>query len=77
MDQNDKAFRWLAKSNQAFFVLDEKNIGVLGQFSVEIRYPDEFYFPSVEESKQAMSLAVFAKETITKILEISGFKSSL
>ncbi len=38
----------------------------LTDYAVEVRYPDEFYIPSVEEAKEAYKSATFIKEFVLK-----------
>ncbi|MFN3568566.1 MAG: HEPN domain-containing protein [Caldimicrobium sp.] len=42
----------------------------LSDYAVEVRYPDEFYIPSVEEAKEAFKSATFVKDFILKKLDI-------
>jgi len=42
----------------------------LSHFAVEIRYPDEFYIPSVEEAKEYLEIALKIKEFTFKKLGI-------
>ncbi|MFN4132524.1 MAG: HEPN domain-containing protein [Caldimicrobium sp.] len=42
----------------------------LTEYAVEVRYPDEFYIPTIEEAKQAFDAATKAKEFILKKLGI-------
>lgn len=47
---------------------DFKNldVGNLSFYAVEIRYPDEFYMPSVAEAKECYSIASKAKDLLLK-----------
>ena len=45
----------------------------LTPYAVEIRYPDEFYFPSLEEAKEAIKIAEEVKSFIIEKLNKSGF----
>ncbi|MBT9130755.1 MAG: hypothetical protein DDT42_01099 [candidate division WS2 bacterium] len=49
-----------------------KNISIdhLSDYAVEIRYPDEFYIPSIEEAKKCFEIASNVKDFIFKKLEI-------
>ena len=42
----------------------------LTDYAIEVRYPDEFYMPSVEEAKQAYNSATAVKEFVFKKLNI-------
>jgi HEPN domain-containing protein len=45
----------------------------LTPYAVEIRYPDEFYFPSLEEAKEAIKIAEEVKAFVIEKLNKSGF----
>lgn len=47
---------------------DFKNlkVGNLSFYAVEVRYPDEFYMPSVAEAKECFSIASKAKDFLLK-----------
>ena len=47
------------------------NLGNLNFYAIEIRYPDEFYLPSVEEARKAFALASQAKEFVFRKLGIT------
>lgn len=40
------------------------NTVTLSDYSIELRYPDDFFIPSLEEAKHAFELAVQAKKFI-------------
>jgi HEPN domain-containing protein len=42
----------------------DKNIDELTDFAVEIRYADEFYFPSIEEARDAIEKAEFVRSFV-------------
>jgi HEPN domain-containing protein len=44
---------------------------VLTDYAVEIRYPDDWYEPSMEETKEAYAIALKVKEFVLKKLGIS------
>jgi HEPN domain-containing protein len=44
-------------------------IGTLSDYAVEIRYPETFYIPSVEEAKECFGIASKVKDFIFKKLE--------
>ncbi len=56
-----------------FVVLFEKGIDDLTSYAIEVRYPDDFYFPSAEEAALAIQTAEFVKEFIRKKLSGLGF----
>ncbi len=43
----------------------------LTEYAVEVRYPEEFYIPSVEEAKEAFDAATKVKEFVLKKLRIN------
>lgn len=45
------------------------NVGNLSFYAVEVRYPDEFYMPSVAEAKECFNIASKAKDFLLKKLE--------
>ena len=57
----------------SFNELIEKNIDELTDFAVEIRYADDFYFPSIEESRDAIKKAEFVRTfVLSKITNIEN-----
>ncbi|MEG8946758.1 HEPN domain-containing protein [Rosettibacter firmus] len=50
--------------------LNEEKISHLSFFSVEIRYPEEFYIPALDETKEYFALALKVKEFVAKKLKI-------
>ena len=44
---------------------------MLTDYAVEIRYPDDWYEPSMEETKEAYAIALKVKEFVLKKLGIS------
>ncbi|MBU2446153.1 MAG: HEPN domain-containing protein [Bacteroidetes bacterium] len=56
---------------QKLFDLDTDK---LTEYAVEIRYSEEFYFPSLEEAEEAIEIARKVKEFVRIKLEESGMK---
>jgi HEPN domain-containing protein len=50
---------------------DKLNVGDLTFYAVDVRYPDEFYTPSLEEAKEAFEIAKQVKDFIFKKLNIT------
>lgn len=50
---------------------EELNIGNLKSYAVEVRYPDEFYVPSIEEAQECFKIAELVKSFIFKKLDIN------
>jgi len=46
------------------------DIEYLTDYAVDLRYPDNFYIPNLDEAKEAYSDALKVKEFISKILKI-------
>jgi HEPN domain-containing protein len=59
--------------DSSFSELSEANIALLTLYAVELRYPDDFYMPSLEETKEAVSLAETVKIFVRKKLCNDGF----
>ncbi|GEM_PF-3544134 len=59
----DDVKKWIFKAENDF-VIDE-----LTDYAINVRYGDEFYFPSVEEAKEALRLA-----EITRNFVLNAFK---
>lgn len=53
--------------DNSFSSLEE--ISYLTQYAVELRYPDDFYIPDLEETKRAYKLALKVKKFILSKLE--------
>jgi HEPN domain-containing protein len=45
-----------------------KDIVFLTEYAVELRYPDDFYMPSVAEAKEAIAAAKQVKELVIKLI---------
>lgn len=54
--------------NPVFFELT--NIEYLTDYAVDLRYPDNFYMPTLEESKEAYSDAKKVKKFVCQILQM-------
>lgn len=46
------------------------NIGNLKFYAVEVRYPDEFYIPSINEAKECFDIASRVKDFVLKKLRV-------
>lgn len=46
----------------------------LTRYAVEVRYPDDFYIPSIDEAKEAVKIAKNVKEFVLTKVERIGFK---
>ena len=43
----------------------------LTEYAIDVRYPDEFYIPSVKEAKEAFDIATKIKEFVLRKLKIN------
>jgi len=46
------------------------NFKELSSYAVEVRYPDEFYVPSLEEARRSFEIAVEVKDFVFRKLGI-------
>jgi HEPN domain-containing protein len=53
-----------------FESMDREKIESLSIFAVEIRYPDDFYMPTIEELNEALKVALKVREIIFRKLKI-------
>jgi hypothetical protein len=60
---------------KAYLASQNIDFGNLSFYAVEIRYPDEFYMPSIAEAKECFSIASKDKNFLLK--KISSFKTWL
>ena len=44
------------------------NVGNLSFYAVEVRYPDEFYIPSIDEAKECLEMAKKVREFVMEKL---------
>jgi hypothetical protein len=49
------------EQDREFEKLDREKIAQLTFYAVDIRYPDEFYLPSLEEAKECFNVALDVK----------------
>jgi len=61
------------KHNIDFEQLYKLNAHKLTRYAVEVRYPDEFYIPSLEEAKESIEIAKNSKEFILNKIREYGF----
>ena len=59
------------REDKEFEKLDKDRISELTFYAVDVRYPDEFYTPSLEEAKEAFEIAKRVKDFIFKKLNIT------
>jgi len=55
--------------------LYEIKADTLTPYATEIRYPEDFYFPSIEEAKEAIEIAEAVKNFVMDKLKKAGFYS--
>lgn len=56
-----------------FSILKNRGTEILSGYAVEVRYPDDFYEPSMEETKRAVDTAEKVKEFVLQKLYKKGF----
>ena len=59
--------------DSSFAYLLEKEVHFLTPYGTVIRYPDDFYIPDVEESKEAMRYAEIVRDFVRARLSEEGF----
>ncbi len=57
----------------SFSLLSEKKAGMLTPYGTIIRYADDFYMPTVDEAKEAVTLALMVKDFVREKLHEAGF----
>ena len=57
-----------SSADEEFKKLDQESLEKLTFYAVEVRYPDDFYQPSIEEAQKALEQALSLKEFILKKL---------
>lgn len=57
-----------------FEKLDEIKTSELNKYAVEVRYPDELYFPGIEEAREALKIAKKTKEFVVNKLKREGIE---
>ena len=55
------------KIDDTNFNLDLKS---LTEFGVSVRYPDDFYIPSVEETKEYLEIALAVKSVVESLIPV-------
>ncbi len=58
--------------DQEFEVLYQQRADSLTAYGTEIRYPDEFYTPTMEETEEAVEVAIRVREFVREKLEKAG-----
>jgi HEPN domain-containing protein len=65
---------YCSEINPEFQELYKMNADKLTKYSVEIRYAEELYFPSIEEAEEAIKIAEQVKDFVLKKLKAEGFE---
>ncbi len=58
------------KIDEEFKILFELEVDTLTFYAVELRYPDDFYIPTLDEARNAIELAHKTKEFINRKLNM-------
>jgi hypothetical protein len=45
----------------------------LTEYAIDVRYPEEFYFPDIQEAKETIEIAEKVKSFIVEKLKKTGF----
>ncbi len=61
------------KIDSEFQKLFDNNIDKLTDYAIEIRYPEDIYFPDLDEANEAIALAEEVREFVLKKLKIKDF----
>ena len=61
-------------ADASFTVLLEKKIQMLTPYGTVVRYPDDFYMPTVEETREAIDMTLAVKTFVRDKLKSIGFK---
>jgi len=56
-----------------FKILFEMNVDRLTQYAIDLRYPEEFYFPDITEAKESIEIAEKVKSFVIDKLKKEGF----
>lgn len=62
------------KSDPDFSMLIDIKAHELTVYATELRYPDDFYIPTIEETKEALEIVEKAKDFIIKKLKEKGYQ---
>jgi hypothetical protein len=68
---NEKVKLWLIKCLEIDEEFQKMNFKNLSMYAVEIRYPDEFNIPSIEETNECVEIALQIKDFILNKLNIT------
>ena len=58
------------KVDTAFALLRDKNVEILTPYATTYRYPDDFYMPTIEETKDALATAEFVRQFVRRAIDI-------
>ncbi len=64
------------ENNDEFEYLYEIKANKLTRYAVEVRYPDEFYIPSIEEAKEAVEIAKKVKSFMLEKFKLWKLKNT-
>jgi len=59
------------KCDKDFEILDKEKISQLSLYAVEIRYPEEFFIPTIKEARESFNFASQVKKFIFEKLKIN------
>lgn len=58
--------------DKAFSALPEKDMNALTDYAVEVRYPDDFYMPTIEETQYALEITEQVRLFVLTKLKLPG-----
>jgi HEPN domain-containing protein len=56
-----------------FEILFKMDVDKLTEYAIDVRYPEEFYFPDIQEAKETIEIAEKVKSFIVEKLKKAGF----
>ena len=59
---------------QDFEILYQMKADELTKYAVDVRYPDEFYMPTLEEAEECIKIAEEVKQFVRRELKSEGFE---
>ncbi|TKJ37965.1 DNA-binding protein [candidate division LCP-89 bacterium B3_LCP] len=60
--------------DDSFRVLLDRKVPMLTPYGTVIRYPDDFYMPTLKETEEAISLAEVVRDFVREKFKSTGFK---
>jgi HEPN domain-containing protein len=64
---------YVKRIDEEFEILYSLNATKLTRYAIEVRYPDEFYIPSIEKAKELVEIAKKVRNFVIRKLKEIGF----